>query len=142
MRRAGSRHDPRVRLHPVPARPRTHGPSLEICQLHPRTPAVRRRMEHLRGRPLGAERDGQGLCRVEARWRFPGCAAFGQCAASRHLLGGLERTNSFTRFYLAMVGALDWSLVPAVPPELAILPSWFALNIYRMSSWTRRSWCR
>jgi squalene-hopene/tetraprenyl-beta-curcumene cyclase len=54
-----------------------------------------------------------------------------------HLLGGLERTNSFTRFYLAMVGALDWSLVPAVPPELAILPSWFALNIYKMSSWTR-----
>jgi squalene-hopene/tetraprenyl-beta-curcumene cyclase len=54
-----------------------------------------------------------------------------------HLLGGLERANSFTRFYLAMIGALDWSLVPAVPPELTILPSWCALNIYKMSSWTR-----
>ena len=54
-----------------------------------------------------------------------------------HLLGGLERANSFTRFYLAMVGALEWSLVPAVPPELAILPTWFALNIYKMSAWTR-----
>ncbi|PWT84262.1 MAG: squalene--hopene cyclase [Blastocatellia bacterium] len=54
-----------------------------------------------------------------------------------HELGGLERTNSFTRFYLALVGAIDWSLVPAVPPELVVLPSWLVLNIYRMSSWTR-----
>ncbi|PYR27762.1 MAG: squalene--hopene cyclase [Acidobacteria bacterium] len=54
-----------------------------------------------------------------------------------HERGGLERTNSFTRFYLALVGAVGWDLVPAVPPELMILPSWFGLNIYRMSSWTR-----
>jgi len=54
-----------------------------------------------------------------------------------HQLGGLERTNSFTRFYLALVGALDWTLVPAMPPELVILPSWFVLNLYEMSSWTR-----
>jgi squalene-hopene/tetraprenyl-beta-curcumene cyclase len=52
-------------------------------------------------------------------------------------LGGLERTNSFTRFYLALVGAIDWKLVPAIPPELVLLPDWFALNIYEMSSWTR-----
>jgi squalene-hopene/tetraprenyl-beta-curcumene cyclase len=54
-----------------------------------------------------------------------------------HELGGLERTNSFTRFYLALVGAIGWDLVPAVPPELMILPAWSGLNIYRMSSWTR-----
>src|SRR5262249_52155515 len=54
-----------------------------------------------------------------------------------HELGGLERTNSFTRFYLAMIGAVEWDLVPAVVPELTILPSWLGLNIYRMSSWTR-----
>ena len=54
-----------------------------------------------------------------------------------HLLGGLERTNSFTRFYLALVGAVGWELVPAALPELVILPSWFLLNLYRMSSWTR-----
>src|SRR5438093_1060979 len=51
--------------------------------------------------------------------------------------GGLERTNSFTRFYLALVGAIGWDLVPAVPPELMVLPAWSGLNIYRMSSWTR-----
>src|SRR5262249_54369721 len=54
-----------------------------------------------------------------------------------HQLGGLERTNSFARFYLALVGAIEWDLVPAVPPELVILPSWFILNISRMSSWPR-----
>jgi squalene-hopene/tetraprenyl-beta-curcumene cyclase len=54
-----------------------------------------------------------------------------------HHLGGLERANSFARFYLALVGAIGWDLVPAVPPELVILPSWFVLNIYKMSSWTR-----
>lgn len=52
-------------------------------------------------------------------------------------LGGLERTNSFTRFYLAMAGAIEWRLVPAIPPELVLLPDWFRLNLYEMSSWTR-----
>jgi len=54
-----------------------------------------------------------------------------------HELGGLEATNSYVRFYLAMVGAIDWSLVPATPPELMLLPNWFPVNIYEMSSWTR-----
>jgi len=52
-------------------------------------------------------------------------------------LGGLEKTNSFTRFYLALVGAISWDLVPAVPPEMMLLPNWFYFNIYEMSSWTR-----
>ncbi len=54
-----------------------------------------------------------------------------------HELGGLEATNSYVRFYLAMVGAVDWNLVPAIPPELMLPPNWFPLNIYEMSSWTR-----
>src|SRR5437867_6226835 len=54
-----------------------------------------------------------------------------------HELGGLERTNSFTRFYLALAGVVGWEMVPAVPPELMLLPSWFPINIYEMSSWTR-----
>jgi len=52
-------------------------------------------------------------------------------------LGGLEATNSYTRFYLALVGAVVWEMVPAIPPELMLLPSWFSINIYEMSSWTR-----
>jgi squalene-hopene/tetraprenyl-beta-curcumene cyclase len=54
-----------------------------------------------------------------------------------HDLGGVEVTNSYTRLYLALCGALPWSYVPAIPPELILLPSWFFLNIYSMSSWTR-----
>jgi squalene-hopene/tetraprenyl-beta-curcumene cyclase len=54
-----------------------------------------------------------------------------------HEFGGLESTNSYVRFYLAMVGAIDWSFVPAIPPELMLLPEWFPVNLYEMSSWTR-----
>jgi squalene-hopene/tetraprenyl-beta-curcumene cyclase len=54
-----------------------------------------------------------------------------------HELGGLESTNSYVRFYLAMVGLIDWKMVPAIPPEIMLLPKWFALNLYEMSSWTR-----
>ena len=52
-------------------------------------------------------------------------------------MGGLEATNSYVRFYLAMVGAVDWSIVPSIPPELMLLPNWVPINIYEMSSWTR-----
>lgn len=54
-----------------------------------------------------------------------------------HGLGGLERANSFTRFYLTLTGALGWDMIPAIPPELMLLPTWFPVNIYEMSSWTR-----
>jgi squalene-hopene/tetraprenyl-beta-curcumene cyclase len=52
-------------------------------------------------------------------------------------LGGLESTNSFARFYLALSGTIGWDNVPAMPPELILLPSWFPMNLYEMSSWTR-----
>jgi squalene-hopene/tetraprenyl-beta-curcumene cyclase len=54
-----------------------------------------------------------------------------------HRLGGLEHSNSYVRFYLALVGAVSWDLVPSIPPELLLIPSWFIFNIYEMSSWTR-----
>jgi squalene-hopene/tetraprenyl-beta-curcumene cyclase len=54
-----------------------------------------------------------------------------------HRLGGLEAANSFTRFYLALVGVVDWRMVPAIPPEVMLLPLWFFVNLYEMSSWTR-----
>jgi squalene-hopene/tetraprenyl-beta-curcumene cyclase len=52
-------------------------------------------------------------------------------------MGGIEKTNTFTRYYLCLVGACDWNMVPAVPPEMILLPNWFYLNIYEMSSWSR-----
>ena len=67
----------------------------------------------------------------------PNSAHMAKARATAHRLGGLEHTNSYVRFYLALVGALGWELVPAILPELMLLPNWFYLNIYEMSSWTR-----
>ena len=52
-------------------------------------------------------------------------------------MGGVSATNSFTKIYLAAFGQYDWRHVPAIPPELVLLPSWFYINIYAMSSWSR-----
>jgi len=52
-------------------------------------------------------------------------------------LGGIESSNSYARLHLALMGAVDWDLAPAIPPELILLPRWFFVNLYEMSSWTR-----
>lgn len=52
-------------------------------------------------------------------------------------LGGLEKTNSYVRIYLAMIGAIEWDMAPAIPPEMILIPSWMKGNLYDMSSWTR-----
>ena len=49
----------------------------------------------------------------------------------------MESSNSYTRLYLALMGAVDWDLAPAIPPEIILLPRWFFMNLYEMSSWTR-----
>ena len=51
--------------------------------------------------------------------------------------GGVEQVNSFTRYYLAMLGVIPYNLCPAVPPEMILLPLWAPFNIYEMSSWSR-----
>ena len=52
-------------------------------------------------------------------------------------LGGLDECNSFTKIYLSIFGQYEWSKCPAVPPEVILLPGWFAFNIYKMSYWSR-----
>ena len=51
--------------------------------------------------------------------------------------GGADAVNSFTRFYLALLGQISYDQCPAVPPELTLLPKWFPVNLYAMSSWSR-----
>ena len=51
--------------------------------------------------------------------------------------GGADVVNSFTRFYLALLGQISYDQCPAVPPEMVLLPNWFPLNVYRMSAWSR-----
>ena len=52
-------------------------------------------------------------------------------------LGGAARCNSFTKFYLALLGQFPYANCPSVPPELVLLPRWVYVNLYAMSSWTR-----
>jgi squalene-hopene/tetraprenyl-beta-curcumene cyclase len=52
-------------------------------------------------------------------------------------LGGAARCNSFTKFYLALLGQFPYANCPAVPPEMMLLPKWAYFNIYAISSWTR-----
>ncbi|MBL9119221.1 MAG: squalene--hopene cyclase [Phycisphaerae bacterium] len=52
-------------------------------------------------------------------------------------MGGAERCNSFTNFYLAALGQISWEAVPAIPPELVWLPKWFYFHMDKMSAWSR-----
>jgi len=51
--------------------------------------------------------------------------------------GGPWAVNSFTRFYLALLGQMSYADCPAVPPEIVLLPDWFPVNLHRVSAWSR-----
>ena len=51
--------------------------------------------------------------------------------------GGPWAVNSFTRFYLALLGQIPYAACPAVPPEMVLLPDWFPVNLRRVSAWSR-----
>ncbi|NBX31551.1 MAG: squalene--hopene cyclase [Planctomycetes bacterium] len=52
-------------------------------------------------------------------------------------MGGAEKCNSFSNFYLAALGQISWNAVPAIPPEIVWLPKWFYFHMDRMSAWSR-----
>ena len=54
-------------------------------------------------------------------------------------MGGVERTRVFTRIWLSLIGLWSWNDIPALPPELIFLPSWFPLNIYDFGCWARQT---
>jgi squalene-hopene/tetraprenyl-beta-curcumene cyclase len=51
--------------------------------------------------------------------------------------GGADAANSYTRFFLAMLGQIPYEQCPAVPPEVVLLPKWFPVNLYAVSTWSR-----
>jgi squalene-hopene/tetraprenyl-beta-curcumene cyclase len=51
--------------------------------------------------------------------------------------GGADAVNSFTRFYLALLGQISYEHCPAVPPEMVLLPKWFPVSLYAISAWSR-----
>jgi squalene-hopene/tetraprenyl-beta-curcumene cyclase len=53
--------------------------------------------------------------------------------------GGLERARVFTHLWFALFGLWPWDAVPALPPEVMFLPSWFPLNPYDFACWARQT---
>lgn len=51
--------------------------------------------------------------------------------------GGAEEVNSFTRYYLALLGVIAYDKCPAVIPEVMLIPDWCPFNIHEMSAWSR-----
>src|SRR6266550_3742675 len=53
--------------------------------------------------------------------------------------GGLENARVFTHLWLALFGLWSWDRVPALPPEIILLPSWIPLNVYDFACWARQT---
>ena len=51
--------------------------------------------------------------------------------------GGAQGCNSFTRFYLALLGQIPYAECPSVPPEICFVPPKLRFSLYAMSAWTR-----
>ncbi|MEO0965347.1 MAG: prenyltransferase/squalene oxidase repeat-containing protein [Planctomycetota bacterium] len=52
--------------------------------------------------------------------------------------GGAEKCNTFSKFYLACLGQIDWSAQCSIPPELVYLPKWFYFHLDKLACWTRK----
>jgi squalene-hopene/tetraprenyl-beta-curcumene cyclase len=53
--------------------------------------------------------------------------------------GGIEASRVFTRIWLALFGEWSWDDLPAMPPELVLLPKWVPLNVYDWGCWARQT---
>ena len=51
--------------------------------------------------------------------------------------GGIPEARVFTKIWLALFGQFPWDGVPAMPPEIMLLPNWFYVNIYEFACWAR-----
>ncbi len=53
--------------------------------------------------------------------------------------GGVEAARVFTHVWLALFGLWPWERIPALPPEIVMLPRWAPLNIYDFGCWARQT---
>ncbi len=53
--------------------------------------------------------------------------------------GGVQHARVFTHVWLALFGLWPWEHVPALPPEIMLLPAWVPLNIYDFACWARQT---
>src|SRR5919204_5897648 len=53
--------------------------------------------------------------------------------------GGVERTRTFTHIWLALFGLWRWDDLPALAPEIMLLPPRAPLSIYQFGCWARQT---
>ena len=51
--------------------------------------------------------------------------------------GGIANAGTLARFYLAAMNQVPWDATPSMPVEITLLPNWFPVNMYELSSWAR-----
>ncbi len=51
--------------------------------------------------------------------------------------GGIAQAGTLARFYLAAMNQVPWDSTPVLPVEITLLPAWFPVNMYELSSWAR-----
>jgi squalene-hopene/tetraprenyl-beta-curcumene cyclase len=82
---------------------------------------------------------------IEAYWAL---RLAGDPADAEHMLaaasfiraqGGLQHARVFTHVWLALFGLWSWERVPALPPEVVLLPAWVPLNVYDFACWARQT---
>jgi len=82
---------------------------------------------------------------IEAYW---GLRLAGDPADAEHMRtaaefirgeGGLEQARVFTHLWLALFGLWSWERVPALPPEVILLPASVPLNVYDFACWARQT---
>jgi squalene-hopene/tetraprenyl-beta-curcumene cyclase len=62
-----------------------------------------------------------------------------RAAAFVRATGGVEQARAFTHIWLALFGLWDWEDVPALPPEIVLLPPWVPLNPHDFACWARQT---
>ncbi len=82
---------------------------------------------------------------IEAYWAL---RLAGDRPDARHMLaaaefirreGGIERARVFTHVWLALFGLWSWERVPALPPEVVLLPASVPMNVYDFACWARQT---
>ena len=82
---------------------------------------------------------------IEAYWALrlagdaPDAAHMQAAAEFIRREGGIEHARVFTHLWLALFGLWSWDRVPALPPELILLPAWAPLNVYDFACWARQT---
>ena len=88
------------------------------------------------GGPTDVSALGQGLLRAQTGRIDPLDPAMAR-ARRRFWTWAAHECNSFTRFYLALLGQISYDECPCVPPEIVLIPARLNFSLSAMSAWTR-----